>query len=142
MMEEYVVVHEDDVSSTECADILFNGLNEEAKRIKGQNPMGTFCFSIKNSKNEISGGITGITYYGCLYIDMLWIDTVLRGKGWGTQLMQSAETHGRKQGCRFTTVTTMDWEALPFYQKLGYAIEFVREGYENNSTMYFLRKDL
>jgi hypothetical protein len=40
------------------------------------------------------------------------------------------------------TVTTMDWEALPFYKKLGYQIEYVREGYENASRQFLLRKNL
>ena len=39
-------------------------------------------------------------------------------------------------------LTTMDWEALPFYQKLGYQIEYVREGYEKDSKMFVLRKTL
>jgi ribosomal protein S18 acetylase RimI-like enzyme len=43
---------------------------------------------------------------------------------------------------QFVTLTTMDWEALPFYRKLGYEVEFVREGYEKNSKMYALRKNL
>jgi hypothetical protein len=36
----------------------------------------------------------------------------------------------------------MGWEALPFYQKLGYSIEFVREGFEKESKMYMLRREL
>lgn len=56
--------------------------------------------------------------------------------------MTEAETIGYKRSCTFATVATMDWEAPPFYQKLGYAIEFVREGYENNSQLYMLRKKL
>ncbi len=39
-------------------------------------------------------------------------------------------------------IEAMDWEALPFYQKLGYSIEFVREGYNRASKMYMLRKKL
>lgn len=36
----------------------------------------------------------------------------------------------------------MDWEALPFYQKLGYSVEFIREGYDSDSKFYFLRKPI
>jgi len=31
----------------------------------------------------------------------------------------------------------MDWEALGFYQKFGYEIEFQRMGYLNESIMFF-----
>jgi GNAT superfamily N-acetyltransferase len=35
----------------------------------------------------------------------------------------------------------MDWEALGFYQKLGFKIEFQRAGFHKNSIFYFLRKE-
>ena len=53
-----------------------------------------------------------------------------------------AEKIGREHGALFVTLNTMDWEALPFYQKLGYSIEFTREGYEKKSKMFMLRKAL
>ena len=69
------------------------------------------------------GGINGITYYGCLYIDMLWVISNLRGTGLGTKLMQEAETLGKKEGCNFATVNTMDWEALHFYDKIDFMLQ-------------------
>jgi GNAT superfamily N-acetyltransferase len=142
MNEECILVRKNNVAASDCEDILFNGINDEAGKAKGLNPIDTFCFSIENNQKEILGGINGIIYYGCLYVDMLWVRSLLRGKGWGTKLMQEAENLGKKEGCSFSTVNTMDWEALPFYEKLGYTIEFTREGYQKNSKMYFLRKEL
>jgi len=37
---------------------------------------------------------------------------------------------------------TFDWEALDFYKKLGFYVEFERKGFDKNSVFYFLRKDL
>jgi len=142
MKEDYVLVRKNNIDASACEDILFNGINEEARIVKGLNPIRTFCFSIENSQKEVLGGINGMTYYGCLYVDMLWVKSLLRSKGWGTKLMQEAEILGKKEGCNFATVNTMDWEALPFYETLGYRVEFMREGYQNNSKMYFLRKKL
>ncbi len=39
-------------------------------------------------------------------------------------------------------VNTMDFEALNFYKKLGYMVEFERRGFEKDSIMYFLCKNL
>lgn len=75
-------------------------------------------------------------------MDSLWVDKTLRHQGWGTKLMHEAEKIGRERGARFATVNTMDWEALPFYQKGIYSIEFTREGYDKNSKMFMLRKVL
>lgn len=143
MKEGLLLIEQKDAAAAiGCEDILFNGINKEAEQAKRLDPIRMFCFCLEDEKKEILGGINGITYYGCLYVDMLWVSNRLRNKGWGSKLMQKAEIVGKEQGCNFATVNTMDWEALPFYQKLGYTIEFVREGYKKDSKMYFLRKEL
>ena len=73
---------------------------------------------------------------------MLWLKDELRKQGLGKKLMMEAEKIGYERRCTFSTVDTMDWEALSFYQKLGYSIEFVRKGFERESKMYMLRKEL
>ncbi len=122
--------------------LLFKKINEEAARSKGMNPIRTFSIFIKDADQSVWGGATGFTYYGCLYTDMLWVDDGLRNQGWGSKIMKKAETIALQRGCSFACVQTMDWEALPFYQKLGYQIEFIREGYEKNSKLFMLRKSL
>src|SRR5690348_12670369 len=42
----------------------------------------------------------------------------------------------------FIAVNTMDFEALGFYIKLGFTVEIERKGFDKNSSMFFLRKDL
>ena len=66
----------------------------------------------------------------------------MRHQHLGTRLIASSECLGKEKGCLLATVNTMDWEALGFYQKLGFKIEFQRTGYLNESTMYFLKKSL
>jgi ribosomal protein S18 acetylase RimI-like enzyme len=56
--------------------------------------------------------------------------------------MQSAEELAKCKNCLFLTVNTMHWEALNFYKKLGYVVEFQRNGFDKNGVFYFLRKDL
>lgn len=141
MKNTYHIEHQQSGSEA-CQELLFNGINEQSKQAKGMRPMRTFSIAIKDNNNTLVGGANGVCYYGCLYVDMLWIDKALRGLGWGTKLMREAEAFGLEHGATFATVNTMDWEALPFYQKLGYEIEFVREGYENESKLYMLRKTL
>lgn len=73
---------------------------------------------------------------------MLWIDQSLRGKQYGIQLMRNAEQLAIDNRCNFIAVNTMDFEALEFYKKLGFTVEFDRHGFDKNSIMYFLRKNL
>lgn len=126
----------------EDEQVLFAGINDEAVLKKKMDRITPFGIFIKTSHGVVLGGANGVAYYGCLYVDMLWLKDELRKQGLGKQLMMKAEKIGRERRCTFSTVATMDWEALPFYQKLGYEIEFVREGYANESKMYMLRKEL
>lgn len=137
--QSYLLVRRE---SPKLDEILFEGINHEAQLAKNLRPMRTFGLCVEDTQQNLVGGATGVTYYGCLYVDMLWLASSLRHKGWGTKLMQEAESIGKEQGCTFATVATMDFEALSFYQKLGYVIEFTREGYANNTKMYMLRKPL
>lgn len=137
----YQLEYQDDPDQ-KAFHVLFEGINAYAVLKKGLQPIRPFGIFIKDEKGTIQGGTTGISFYGCLHVDMLWIKEKLRQQGLGTKLMKEAEAIGRERLCSFATVNTMDWEALPFYQKLGYEIEFVQEGYEKGSKMYLLRKTL
>ncbi len=122
--------------------ILFKGISDYAFQEKGLPPIQSFSIFIKDQKQTVLGGISGVTFYGSLYIDSLWIEKTIRRQGWGAKLMREAEKIGKERGASFVTLNTMDWEGLPFYQKLGYSIEFMREGYEKDSKMYMLRRAL
>lgn len=126
----------------EYEEVLYHGISERAFQAKGLSPIRPFSIFIKDQKEQVLGGASGTLFYGSLYVDSLWVDETLRNQGWGKKLMYEAEKIGRAQGALFVTLNTMDWEALPFYQKLGYSIEFTRKGYEKDSKMFMLRKDL
>lgn len=123
-------------------DILYEGLYQEARKAKNLEKGSPVGFLVKNDKDEIIGGIAGFSYYGCHHIDTLWVHPDFRKQGLGSQLVQRVEQLGIERKCLFMTVNTMDWEALSFYQKLGFEIEFVRTGYEKESKFYFLKKPL
>lgn len=122
--------------------VLNDGISDEAALKKNMERINPFGIFIKDAKGNVLGGASCFIFYGSLYVDMLWLKEELRHQGLGKKLMMVAEKVGREKQCTFATLNTMDWEALPFYQKLGYAIEFVREGYANQSRMYMLRKKL
>jgi ribosomal protein S18 acetylase RimI-like enzyme len=128
--------------SPEFEDILYQGISENAFQKKGLPPMEPFSIILKDQNQKILGGLSGVIFYGSLYVDSLWVDETIRGQDWGTKLMKESEKMGREHGVKFINLNTMDWEALPFYQKLGFSIEFIREGYEGNSKMFLLRKNL
>lgn len=122
--------------------ILGNGIADYAKEKKGHKPLQPFAFFVRDDANEIKGGINGVLIFGFIHIDQLWLSPNYRGKGIGTELMKRAEQFGKQNDCFYATVNTMDWEALDFYKRLGYDVEFERRGYLKDSIFYFLRKPL
>ena len=81
---------------------------------------------------------SGYIFYGCLYAD-----ESLRGKQFGTQLMSAAEKLAYDNHCHFVAVNTMDFEALEFYKKCGFTVEFVRENKVNPQfTKTFFAKSI
>ena len=138
---DYQISYEKNPKS-EDLQILNDGISEQAKQKKGMKQLDFFAFFIRDDSGTIIGGCGGDNMYGCLYVGQLWITEQLRGKGFGTKLMQSAEILAKNSGCNFMAVNTFDWEALDFYKKLGFYVEFERKGFDKNSIFYFLRKDL
>lgn len=137
----YQITYECNPKSEEI-QILNDGISEQAKAKKGMRQLDFFAFFIRDGNQKILGGCAGDNMYGCLYVGQLWVDQQIRGKGFGTQLMKNAEELAIKSGCHFIAVNTFDWEALDFYKKLGFFVEFERKGFDKNSIFYFLRKNL
>ncbi len=127
--------------SKEDISVLSQGLVHNAQQKRDQTATQGFAFFVRDENKTIVGGANGYTFYGCVYVDQLWIDEKLRGQGYGAKLMDAAEKLGKARGCTFAAVNTMDWEGLEFYQKLGYTVEFERHGFTKNSIFYFLRKN-
>jgi len=137
----YSIIFEKNPSSDDV-QILNDGIMKEHRIKKDMNPLDFFAYFIKDNDNQIVGGCAGDNMYGGLFVGQLWVKTELRGNGYGTQLMSLAEDLARKSHCRFIAVNTFEWEALHFYKKLGFYVEFERKGFDKNSIFYFLRKDL
>jgi len=127
--------HPDDVQA------LNNGIAEHTQQKMEMKPLDFFAFFIRDNNEKIVGGCAGDNMYGCLYVGQLWVTEQLRGKGYGTKLMKQAENLAKTSECNFMAVNTFDWEALDFYKKLGFYVEFERHGFLKESIFYFLRKD-
>jgi GNAT superfamily N-acetyltransferase len=71
-------------------------------------------------RGRIVGGLASETYYGWMFVSLLWIDDQHRRKGLGTTLMQRAEKAAARQGAHHVWLDTFGFQAEGFYKKLGY----------------------
>jgi ribosomal protein S18 acetylase RimI-like enzyme len=95
------------------------------------------------SENDQIAGLAVVQiFWGQLHIKHLAVEEKYRGKGYGKKLMQHALEYGKERGCNFAFVETMNFQAPLFYQKLGFEVEFCREGYERKSSLVYLKKNL
>jgi ribosomal protein S18 acetylase RimI-like enzyme len=122
-------------------DFLTKGIMEESATQFAS--AHSFAFYIRDEKENIIAGCNGYVYCGHIYTDQLWVDKNYQKAGLGKQLIEAVHDYGKKAGCIVATLGTMNFQnALGFYKKLGYEIEFERKGYANNASCLCLKKNL
>ena len=60
----------------------------------------------------------------------------------GRRLLRAAEREAAERGCAHAYLDTFDFQARPFYERLGYAVFGVQEGFPPGHVRYFLRRAL
>lgn len=95
-----------------------------------------------DADGSIIGGLLGGTYWGWLYIDILWVREDHRRHGIGSRLLTDAEKEAVRRGCHHVHVDTMSWQAPAFYQKHGYEVIGVLPDIPLGNQKYLLMKAL
>ncbi|MEM7018022.1 MAG: GNAT family N-acetyltransferase [Pseudomonadota bacterium] len=97
---------------------------------------------IRDEQDVLMGGIAGRTWGQCLEIQYLWIHDELRGQGHGVKLIQALEQEALVRQCYSVVVDTFSFQAPGLYQKLGYEVLGVIDGYPDDIQKVFLKKHL
>lgn len=92
--------------------------------------------------DEFIGGVHGVYSEESMYIASLAIKPEHRKKGIGYKLMQSMEEEARRHHIKWITLGTADFQALGFYQRLGYTVDLVKENDPKDHKTYSLVKKL
>jgi GNAT superfamily N-acetyltransferase len=99
-------------------------------------------FVVRGERGDVLGGMLGILWGGWLHIAHLWVAEPMRGQGYGSLLLQEAETYARSRGAIGATLETFSFQARPFYEGIGYQVCGAIEGYPPGQTKFFLKKML
>ena len=116
-----------------------NQFNEEAVGTDGHAPLGLVEY---DENGAIIGGLIGGTYWGWMYVDILWVQENHRKKGIGTKLLREAEQEAIRRGCHHVHLDTMSWQAPMFYKKMGYEIIGILPDIPSGNQKYLLMKAL
>ncbi len=119
---------------------LLGRSNDKAVGPPGGEP---FVLSIKApGSDEILGGLRAASYWGCLQISDVLVPEAARGQGLGSELMRLAEHEARARGCRHMWLTTYEFQARPFYERIGFEVFGRLEGMAPFFPQYFMKKTL
>ena len=99
-----------------------------------------FALVLRDAGGRLVGGLYAVLYWDWLFVDELWIDDAWRGKGLGSELLRRAETQARERGCHSVWLDT--FQALGFYEKLGYEVFGALDNYPADQRRSFLMKRL
>lgn len=97
---------------------------------------------VKNDFSEIIGGLLAKTWWGGLDIQYLWVAEAHRKTGIGKKLMQMAEREALGRGCHMAYVDTFSFQAIGFYQRLGFSKYGQLAEFAHRHTRFYLSKPL
>ena len=128
--------------SPQDRQVLEDGLYEFNRRQVGKDDGQLLAIFLRDAQGEIVAGLSGWTWAGACQIQAVWVHPDYRGQGCGRRLMQAAEEEARARGAGFVVLSTYDFQAHVFYQKLGYEVECRIEDFPPGHSRLHLRKQL
>ena len=93
-----------------------------------------------DTDGSVIGGLLGGTYWGWMYVDILWVREDRRYRGIGSKLLAEAEREAMRRGCHHVHLDTMSWQAPAFYKKHGYEVIGVLPDIPEGNQKYLLMK--
>ncbi|ALK34020.1 GNAT family N-acetyltransferase [Burkholderia plantarii] len=97
---------------------------------------------LRDAAGDVVGGLWGATGYGWLFTQLLVVPEAARGMGVGTRLMQLAEQEALARGCHAAWLDTFEFQARPFYERLGYSGFAELPDYPPGFARLFMKKTL
>lgn len=141
MEKEYVVTVESEPKPGDMSAVV-KGLTEfNASKAGGERP-NYLLITVRDPAGAVVGGLLGATYLGWLQIQAVWLPEELRGQGYGSALMDAAESEAIRRGCPRIFLETLSFQALSFYEKRGYSVFSRLPDFPPGGARYALTKML
>jgi ribosomal protein S18 acetylase RimI-like enzyme len=101
-----------------------------------------FSVFVRSSNGTLVGGVNARLAFGDLHVDQLWCSREIRGRGFGSRLLEEAEQYGREHRAAHSLLNTFDPALIGFYEKRGYSVMGTIPGLAARRPVYFLKKEL
>ena len=123
-------------------EVMANGLGAFNSDRAGSGEWQTLAVLVQDEKGNAVGGLWGVTSYGWLCIELLFLPPELRGQGLGARIVSQAEAEALLRGCHGAWVDTFEFQARGFYERLGYGLFGQLDDYPNGLARFFMKKAL
>ncbi len=125
----------------EFREKLLHKMSAYSKSKVGDVGWKSLSLKMVDEKGKFMGGLTGSSFLGWFYVDLLFVDEKYRGRSIGKKLLQEAENWAKKKGCRNINLNTITFQAPGFYRKRGYQV-FAKLPYPHGNIRYYFKKKL
>jgi GNAT superfamily N-acetyltransferase len=105
-------------------------------------PTTRFAVFVRDEAGVSIGGLEASVRWNWLHIDNLWLPEAVRRRGIGASVLRAAEAFAMERACTASYVDTYEFQALPFYERQGYNVFGVQEGFPPGYSRYYLQKAL
>lgn len=122
-------------------EIIRQGLYQHNREQVGSREFVELALVALNNDSQVIGGVLGGSIWGWMLIETFWVEKEMRGHGLGAALLAEAEQIARQRGCGHVILETFSFQALPFYQKLGYVIYGQLDDFPPGHSRFSLKKD-
>ncbi len=85
-----------------------------------------FSLILRDESQQVTGVLSAYTAWAEVYVDDIWVDETQRGRGYGRQLLESLEKRFSGKGFNNINLVTSAFQAIGFYEKCGFELEFTR----------------
>lgn len=135
-------LHLSDTTSEDTRQAILAPLRTYNQSHTGVTEHRGLAIELRDETGVIIGGLWGTTSFGWLFIQLLVVPDALRGQGVGRELMSRAEAEAVARGCHAVWLDTFEFQARPFYERLGYRCFGQLEDYPKGFARFFMQKSL
>jgi GNAT superfamily N-acetyltransferase len=90
----------------------------------------------------VLGGLLGDIWPALLHVRTLALAAPVRGRGFDRELMKRAELYAFERGCTEALLDIFNFQARPFFERLGYRVFGTLENHLVGHQHYFMTKKL
>lgn len=133
----------DEINPDKVKSVLQQGLREYNRNFLGQYERKNFAIYIQNEAAEIIAGVCGfvLAKHQTIRLEFVWVHEQYRKQGLGTKLFKHIEEFAVSKNCHSIQVSTMDFQGVEFYKKIGYKkIGTIPKWFCDKDEIFFLKE--